>query len=92
MLHGPEREIGRHGKQQWMPQAVGKDEPLAKGDDVIQCAVHHIIIALHGVLHDRKKHQIDHPDHQHPQMTVIGRRADPQRGLCFFSHEPHTPP
>ena len=92
ILRVPEREIERHGKQQRMPQAVGEDEPLAEGDGIVQRAVHHIIIALHGVLHDRKKHQIDHPEHQHPQMPVIGHRADPQRGLCSFSHEPHTPP
>ena len=61
----------RDARQQEEPAAVGKDEPLVEGDEVVQRAVDDIVRVGDGEVQPEEPDEVDHPVQLIPQVGAV---------------------
>ena len=79
-------EQRRDARQQEEPAAVGKDEPLVEGDEIVQRAVDDIVRVGDGEVQPEEPDEVEHPVQLIPQVGPCARKRSFHGDLLVFYH------
>ena len=86
----PDKGVDADADQKGIPQHVGDDKPLAKGNEVVQRQIGYpvLAVAVDDLLNDKKGGEIDRHDQQIPQVGGVTVPGSGHRQGGALLHKP----